>query len=199
MIDMVILPVLETKRIKLRPIATSDAQSVFEYAISPLVGPSAGWKPHTDIEESVKFIAYCIKKREFGQPGNYAIILKEESKMIGTIEIHSYKEHKGEVGFVLNPAYWNKGIMTEAAKLLIIYAFEILELKRLSYNHFLDNDVSKRVCEKLEFTYEGILRKKYKHYTGEYIDEAVYSIIDDEYFHNKLSWLKPFKKELEKL
>jgi len=194
---MVILPILETKRLILRPISLEDQNDVFEYASHPEVGPNAGWKPHESIKESVGFIEYCIKKREFGQPGNYAIVLKEENKMIGTIEVHSYKGHKGEIGFVLHPGYWNKGYMTEAAKMLIIYAFEILELKRLSYNYFLYNARSKRVCEKLEFQYEGLLRKKFQLFNGEFIDEVVSSIIDDDYFSNKLSWLSDFKEELK--
>ena len=196
---MVLLPVLETPRLILRPIERKDASSVFVYATHPLVGPNAGWKPHEDISESVKFIDYCIKKREFGQPGNYAIILKSENKMIGTIEVHSYKEHKGEIGFVLHPDFWNKGIMTEASKMLVIYAFEILQLERLSFNHFIGNERSKRVCEKLEFQFEGVLRKKFKRYDGVALDEAVYSIIDTDYFNNKLSWLKAFKNEIERL
>jgi len=197
MIKMVLLPVLETTRLILRPIEQKDAPSVFAYATHPLVGPNAGWKPHESISEAEKFIDYCIKKREFGQPGNYSIVLKETNDMIGTIEVHSYKEHKGEIGFVLHPDYWNKGYITEAAKMVIIYAFEILELERLSYNHFLGNERSKRVCEKLEFQFEGILRKKFRLYNGVAIDEAVYSIIDTDYFNNKLTWLEAFKKEIE--
>lgn len=196
---MALLPILETKRLILRPIQKEDAHSVFVYATNPDVGPNAGWKPHTKIEEAKSFIDYCIKKREFGQPGTYAIVHKETKKMIGTIEVHSYKEHKGEIGFVLHPDYWNKGLMTEAGKMLVVYAFEILQLERLAYCHFIGNNRSKRVCEKLEFTYEGTLRKKFRLYTGEAIDEAVYSIIDEDYFQNRLTWLKPFKKELERL
>lgn len=196
---MVLLPVLETPRLILRPVEHKDVPSVFAYATHPLVGPNAGWKPHEDIEETEKFIDYCIKKREFGQPGNYAILLKSNRKMIGTIEVHTYKEHKGEIGFVLHPDYWNHGYITEAAKVVIIYAFEILQMERLSYSHFLDNKRSKRVCEKLQFQFEGILRKKFKRYDGIAIDEAVYSIIDTDYFNNKLAWLKGFKNEIERL
>jgi RimJ/RimL family protein N-acetyltransferase len=194
---MVILPVLETKRLVLRPIALEDKEAVFEYAKNPLVGPNAGWKPHQSSNESLMFIEYCIKKREYGQPGNYAIIYKENNKMIGTIEVHSFSGYKGEIGFVLNPDYWNKGIMTEAAKMLIIYAFEVLEIKRLAYNYFLFNERSKKVCEKLEFVFEGVLRKKFKMYDGRFIDEAVNSLTDDDYYNGKLTWLKAFREELE--
>ena len=194
---MLLMPVMETKRLILRPIAKEDKEAVFEYAQNKLVGPNAGWKPHLDISESVKFIEYCLKKRDFGQPGNYAVVFKENNKMIGTIEVHSFKGHKGEVGFVLHPDYWNRGIMTEAAKILIIYAFEIIGLKRLSYNHFMFNDRSKRVCEKLGFKFEGVLRKKFMMYDGSFVDEAVYSLTDDDYNYKELPWLFGFKKELE--
>jgi len=196
---MVLLPVLETKRLLLRPIEKTDKESVFEYAKHSKVGPNAGWRPHLDSSESEKFIDYCIKKRDFGQPGNYAIVLKEEGKMIGTIEVHSYKGYKGELGFVLHPDYWNKGIITEASKIVIIYAFEVLKIKRLSYNYFLFNDRSKRVCEKLEFQFEGVLRNKFELYDGTLIDEAVNSITNYDYEENKLSWLEPFKNELKSL
>ncbi len=193
---MLLLPTIETERLVLRPICLSDQHDVFAYASSPLVGPNAGWKPHTTLKESIDFIQYCIKKRDFGQPGNYAIIHKESNKMIGTIEVHTFKGHKGEIGFVLHPDYWGKGIMTEASKALIIYAFELLKITRLTYAYFLFNDRSKRVCEKLEFTFEGIMRKKFLNYDGHHLDEAIYSIIDDDYFNNSLSWLDQAKKEI---
>lgn len=191
-----ILPHLETERLILREIKRSDARSLFEYAQHPSVGPSAGWEPHKTIDESLEFINYSIKKRDFGQPGTFAIIHKENYKMIGTIEIHSYKEYKGEIGFVLHPEYWGKGIITEAAKAVIIYGMEILKLKRLTYCHFHENNMSKRVCQKLEFTFEGILRNKYLMYNGELKDDITYSIISDDYFNGLISWVNEFKKVL---
>lgn len=193
---MLLQPDIETKRLYLRPINLEDAKAVFDYASSPLVGPNAGWKPHEKIQESIDFINYCIKKKSFGQPGNYAIVHKGDDTMIGTIEVHSYHGHKGEIGFVLHPSYWGKGLITEAAKAIIIYAFELLGLERLSYGYFLFNDRSKRVCEKLEFTFEGILRKKFKNYDGTTLDEAISSITDDDYHQNKLSWLNQAKNEI---
>ena len=192
--NKLLLPRLETKRLILKEISLLDIDDIFEYASSPLVGPNAGWKPHVLIDETDDFIKYAIKKREYGQPGIYAIHYKEHNKMVGTIEIHTYKEYKAEIGFVLSPNYWNKGIMTEAAKAVIIYGFEILHLSRLAYGYFLFNERSKRVCEKLEFTFEGILRNKFKNYDGEIIDEGVASITKEDYFGGKVTWVKEFKQ-----
>ena len=114
--NKLLLPRLETERLFLKKISLLDIDDIFDYAVSPLVGPSAGWKPHESKNDTEEFIKYAIKKRDYGQPGIYAIHHKKHNKMIGTIEIHGYKEYKGDIGFVLNPKYWNKGLMTEAAK-----------------------------------------------------------------------------------
>jgi len=192
--EKLLLPIMKTKRLILRPISLNDIDDAFEYAKDPRVGPNAGWKPHVHIKESEEFIKYAIKKRDLGQPGIYAIILKENSIMVGTIEIHSYHEFKGEIGFVLHPDYWGRGIIVEAAKAVIVYGFEVLKLKRLQYGYFLRNLQSKRVCEKLEFTFEGVLRNKYKNYDGEIIDEAVASITIEDYQRDKIKWLRDYKK-----
>lgn len=190
----ILLPKLVTTRLILRQLSIDDIDDVFEYAKSPLVGPNAGWRPHLNKEETEAFIKYSIKKREFGQPGIYAIIYKENMKTIGTIEIHSYNQYKAEIGFVLNPDYWAQGIVVEAAKAIIVYGFEILHLKRLQYGYFGFNTRSKRVCEKLEFTYEGILRNKFQNYDGTLIDEVIASITSDDYNLGKVKWISEFKK-----
>ena len=42
-----------TERLILRPWEESDADELFRYASDPRVGPSAGWPPHTSVDESV--------------------------------------------------------------------------------------------------------------------------------------------------
>ena len=189
-----IQPIIQTKRLILRPLHRNDSTSIFKYAKLETVGPLAGWEPHKTLKDTDDFINYALRKKEYGQPGVYSIILKETSKMIGTIEIHSYKDQKGAIGFVLNPEYWNKGYVTEASKACIIYALEILELKRLEYCHFPHNPASKRVCEKLGFIYEGTLRNKYLLYDGTILDDVVYSLTNTDY--ESLDWVKSFKQDI---
>jgi len=191
------LPELTTEHLILRKLSLRDIADVFEYAKSPLVGPNAGWAPHENIKETEDFIKYAIKKREFGQPGIYAIIHRAHNKMIGTIEVHSYKEYKGEIGFVLNPRYWGKGLIVEAAMAVIVYAFEVLKLERLQYGYFLFNKRSERVSQKLGFQFEGVLRSKFQNYDEKVIDEAVASIIKSDYTNGLLPWLNDFKKTLK--
>ena len=45
---------IETKRLRFRPWADSDAEALFKYASDPDVGPRAGWPPHQSVAESLK-------------------------------------------------------------------------------------------------------------------------------------------------
>ena len=47
---------LETQRLILRKWNDTDADSLFEYAKDPDVGPIAGWSPHKSITESLDVI-----------------------------------------------------------------------------------------------------------------------------------------------
>ena len=66
---------LETERLILRPFDESDAESVYEYAKDPDVGPIAGWAVHTSVENSREII-----KNVLAVPETYAICLKPDNK-----------------------------------------------------------------------------------------------------------------------
>ena len=46
------MPILETKRLILRPFKEEDLNDFYEYAKMDGVGQNAGWNPHLDIKES---------------------------------------------------------------------------------------------------------------------------------------------------
>ena len=55
---------LETERLILRPWEESDAETLYEYAKDPDVGPIAGWPPHQSVEESLAVIRNVFKQCE---------------------------------------------------------------------------------------------------------------------------------------
>ena len=180
------LPTLYTERLIIRPLSVLDADDMFEYAKTPYVGPMAGWPPHISIVETISIIKSMITIKSPYELGNWAIVLKSNNKMIGTIELYNhYYKFKAELGYSINPAYWSNGYATEAAKEVISYGFEFLDLKRIEAGTFIDNYQSQKVCEKLRFTYEGVRKKGYQLYDGSLHDIKCYAITDDEYFSNK--------------
>ena len=177
------LPILITERLILREIEEYDFFDMFEYARIPYVGPTAGWQPHTNPNETKSIIRMFQGKKRYGQLGVFAIVLKNTNKMIGTVELHTYTaNHKAELGYTVSPYYWGKGYAVEASQKLISWGFEVLGLKRIECSAFVTNTQSRRVCEKLGLTYEGIRKKGYMLYDGTIADIDCFAITDDEYF-----------------
>ncbi len=102
--------------------------------------------------------------------------------MIGTIDFVSWNQHHGnaEIGYALSRDYWGKGICTEAAKEIIAFGFERMDLMRIQAKCMVDNIGSAKVMEKVGMTYEGTLRKAMK-IKQEHVDLNVYSILLEEY------------------
>lgn len=176
------MPVFETKRLIIREISEADVFDMFEYAQIPYIGPSAGWEPHASLSHTREVIKMYLRKQQYGQLGVFAIYHKEDEKMIGTVELHSYvKDFKAELGYTVSPYYWGQGYALEASKVVMKWGFTKLNLKRIECCCFSNNNQSKRVCEKLHFTYEGLRKKGYVLYNGYIGDLECYAMTDDEY------------------
>ena len=101
---------LETERLILRKFYISDVYDVYKYAISPNVGPDAGWEPHKDKEETMAVILEFISSKEV-----WAIVKKESNKVIGSIGLHKDVKREMEnakmIGYVLAEDYWGRGML----------------------------------------------------------------------------------------
>ena len=62
--------ILETERLILRPWEDKDAEELYRYAKDPQVGPSAGWPPHTSVENSLEIIHSV-----FAEPETCAVVV----------------------------------------------------------------------------------------------------------------------------
>ena len=85
--------VFETERLILRPWEDEDAESLYEYAKDPEVGPIAGWPPHTSVEYSGQIIRDVLSADE-----TYAVCLREDNRAIGSIGLISPMQSHTEIG-----------------------------------------------------------------------------------------------------
>jgi len=139
---------LETKRLYLRGWQLSDSWDMYQFARDPDVGPRAGWPPHESEETSKAIIKEFIQKDDV-----WALVLKETQEVVGSLGLHS-REDKWEIGYVLHPRLWGKGLIPEALDRVIEYAFEDLKLPELWCCHYQGNHSSKRVIEKCGFDFQ---------------------------------------------
>lgn len=174
------MKLLETDRLILRDWKTQDLDDFYEYAKCLEVGPNAGWKPHACKEETEKILKSFMETCD-----TWAIQLKENNKVIGSIGLHKDTMRAGinskMLGYVLSKDYWGRGIMPEAVNEVIRYAFEYEKLDLIAVHHFRFNDRSKRVIEKCGFKYEGTLRKGHKLFNDKIVDLVIYSLLKEEY------------------
>ena len=146
---------MKTKRLVLRKWTEADAESLYEYAKDPEVGPIAGWPPHKSVEESLDVI-----RNVFNGPECYAICEKENGKAIGAIELKlkghtdmTDREDECELGYWLGQPFWGKGYMLEAAKEILRHGFGELGMNTIWCGYYGGNQKSKRVQEKVGFVY----------------------------------------------
>ncbi len=147
---------LETERLILRNYKESDLDDYFEYVSMEKVGPMCGWPPYNDKEKAFERLKLEITKKY-----QFAIVLKENNKVIGSLELMDVKEerYKGvsiedsakEIGFLLSEHYWGQGIMTEALKAVMRFAFLELNVPVIYISHVRANIGSGKVQEKCGF------------------------------------------------
>lgn len=146
---------LETDRLILRPWEEGDAESLYQYASSPLVGPAAGWPVHTSVENSRDIIRQVLSA-----PETYAVVNKTTHSPIGSIGIMigsssgiGLPDTEGEVGYWLGIPYWGQGLIPEAVQEILRYGFEDLQLNKMWCAYYEGNINSRRVQEKCGFRY----------------------------------------------
>ncbi|HWI47762.1 MAG TPA: GNAT family protein [Rummeliibacillus sp.] len=153
------------------------------YASQAIVCQYQPWGPNTEIE-SQAFVTQVVMdaKQDRRTRFVFAIIEKEHGEMIGAgeINIRDFQNREGEIGYIVNPDYWGKGIATETAKLLIEFGFCQLNLHRIFATCDPRNMASAKILKKIGMIQEGRIREDLLLETG-WRDSFLYSILEHEW------------------
>jgi len=145
--------ILETDHLILRPWVEDDAEELYKYAKDPDVGPMAGWPVHASVENSREIIRAVLSA-----PETYAVCMKETGKPVGSIGLHrndlATQDDEYELGYWLGKPYWGQGLIPEASREVLRYAFEDLGMNRIWCGYYDGNEKSRRVQVKLGFEYQ---------------------------------------------
>ena len=173
----------ETERLFLRPWTEEDAESLFEYAKDPAVGPIAGWPVHTNVENSREIIKGVLSADE-----TYAVCLKEDNRAIGSIGLippaQSHTKAAGdeiEIGYWIGVPFWGQGLIPEAVRRLQEHAFIDLGCSAMWCGYYDGNEKSKRCQEKCGFTYHHTEENKPCALMGDVRTEHFTRITRDEW------------------
>jgi RimJ/RimL family protein N-acetyltransferase len=140
---------LETERLILRSFREEDIDAMAQLFANPdFMRFSLGI--FTERKKTVDFIEKVMSWDRASLPSQFAVVPRGEEAVIGYCGFHHHPEVPGEVeiGYRLHPDYWNRGLITEAARTVRDHAFADLKLPRVISLIHPENIPSRRVAEK---------------------------------------------------
>jgi ribosomal-protein-alanine N-acetyltransferase len=170
-------PKIENDRLLLRQIIESDLENIFTGLSHPDIIKYYGIR-FDSLEATKQQMTWFTDLEKNGSGIWWAVCAKEDQAFLGACGFNNLnKEHKkAEIGFWLLPAYWGKGIITEAVHLIVDYAFNNLGLQRIEGFVETENKNSKKVLARLNFNHEKTLQD-YEEKNGKLISLDIYTKI----------------------
>jgi len=158
------------KRVYLRPVLREDLPRLTVWINDPQVTKNLfAFHPYTPEDEE----AWVRKISEnHGKSEVLAIVLEDSDEAIGVIDLRGIDPRNGhaEMGFSIgNKAYWNQGYGTEAQMLILEYAFNTLNLRKVCCTVNEANPRSRRCLEKCGYREEGRLKEHF-YSQGRFLD-----------------------------
>jgi len=185
----VMLPTLKGRKINLRRVHKSDAESIYKHAGDEEISRYTFLPNPYRLDDAYRFIAVTHTALRAKKAFNFGIEYKEEKEIIGMISLEhvNFQHLFAETGYWLGRKYWSQGIAREALQLVLKFGFEQLKLNRIYARVMHPNIASARVLEKTGFKKEGIMRKSIWR-GGTWMDLIWYAILKEEYKHIKADW-----------
>lgn len=177
---------LNTQRLILRRLTIDDAQAMYDnWATDEKVNKYLSWNLHASVEATKELLTKWIA--EYENPEQYCWVIEYDNTIIGTIGLHaiSNKSLHCDMGYCIGSKWWGKGIVTEAARAVIKFAFNEIGMNKVCALHDTENIGSGRVMEKNGMIREGCFRKHSLRRDGTWGDTNFYSILKDNWIEKK--------------
>jgi RimJ/RimL family protein N-acetyltransferase len=181
------------KRIYLRPILKEDVPLLTIWINDPEVHQFLKVNAPMSPEDEIRFVDSLREKKETDIV--FAIILEKTNEFIGVMALHKIDHRNGTAttgSFIGRKDLWSKGYGTEAKMLVLEFAFNMQNLRKICSSTYDFNGRSKRCLEKCGYHEEGV-KKKQKYRNGRYCDEHVMAVFKEDFL---LLWKKYKKKFL---
>jgi RimJ/RimL family protein N-acetyltransferase len=146
---------LATQRLRLRMFRESDFPVYETWCANIEIMRYLGGKT-MNRAEAWRHLAYQIGHWTFRGYGYYAVEEKESGRLVGRVGFTNHPGWPGfELGWTIIPEFQGRGFATEAAEMLLPYAFGVLDQPHVMSLIHPNNAPSRRVAEKLGEAIEG--------------------------------------------
>ena len=170
-------PIIETERLLLRSLSMDDLEQMYSLRTNEKVNTYLNKAPDESVQATRAKIEQILDLLEKNEAIFWVIAIKgNPEKMIGNMGYwRMQKEHfRAEIGYMLHPDHWQKGIMKEALNAVIGYGFENMKLHSIEANINPDNIPSGALLESCGFVQEAYYKENY-YYDGVFYDSVIYS------------------------
>lgn len=184
---------LATPRLKLRPLTQGDAPQVALYANDMRVAHTTRLPHPYTLADGQNWIAKHHGWHQEGSQFVWGIFEGDGPEALrGVMGLVVDRPHRNaELGYWFGVPHWGKGFATEAARAVVKWGFEDLDILRIHATHLAINPASGRVLEKCGFRREGLQRQHLIRF-GVVHDLVLYGLLEEEwdgfekdgFFHN---------------
>lgn len=176
-IAMQTFPILHTQRLDLIEIRQEHLGDIFKLFGDENVTRYYNLLPFQTEQDGQKLVDWFRTRFQEGQGIRWGIALKGSEHIIGTLGFNNFtRQHRANLGYDLQTAYWNNGYITEALRAVITYGFHTLEVNRIEAEVMQGNIASEKVLEKLGFRNEGLLCD-WMLWNGRHYDMTMFSLL----------------------
>lgn len=173
-------PELTTDRFVLRRFTEEDTAEMYYFRSDPIILQYLDKDPCPSLEEAKAFINRINKEIDENNSILWAIAFKDNpATSIGSICYWQLMKahHRAEMGYLVAPAYWSKGVMKEVMPVVLEYGFRQMGLHSVEARLNPGNKASAAVLERAGFSKEAHFKEDF-FYNGKYTDTLVYGLVN---------------------
>jgi len=176
-----VFPTLHTDRLDLIDIKQEHLPDIFKLFGDKRVTQYYNIVTLTNESDAQPFIDWFQKRYAEKLGIRWGIALKGHANIIGTIGFNNFTtRHRANIGYDLQPEFWNNGYATEALNEVISFGFDQLDINRIEAEVMQDNNISEKLLTKIGFKKEGVLRQ-WMYWNDKHYDMTMYSLLSSDF------------------
>jgi RimJ/RimL family protein N-acetyltransferase len=180
-------PTLIGQRVLLRPFVVDDVAAMAEAIADPEVGRLTGSvnssadAPDEGFDQE-RLRQWYGSRAEQTDRLDLAIVDRGTGECVGEVVLNEWEPENASCNFriLIGPRGRDRGLGTEATRLVVAHAFEAIGLHRVSLEVYGFNPRARRAYEKVGFVHEGVRRHALR-FDGEWVDSHLMSVLAPEW------------------
>ncbi|MFB6146511.1 MAG: GNAT family N-acetyltransferase [Halobacteriaceae archaeon] len=175
---MVGSPYIAGETVALHPVEEADLPFLRDTINDPEVRAYLGFRPPMNLAREEEYFESVV----CGDDSQVQFVVRADGDPVGTVGLHGVDSPDGssEIGLFFDADHWGQGYGSEAASLVVDFAFEELRRHRVTARVIEGNERSANLFESLGFRREATFREA-EFRDGDYVDAYRYAVLADEW------------------